>query len=254
MPADGLLLSAVFFVALYFLAPRGLAGGAVLHPRLSLLPVFCAWLWLGAAELGTRMRRAVMGGAVVLSLAALAVRAPVHAGLARQLDEYLSIRESVRPGSVLLPLCYARAGLDEREEPLSDRVEPFVHAASYLAVERQALDLANYEGNKRHFPLLFRPEVNPYTRMGPYGGIEGSPPCVEFLTYSERNQRVIDAVLTWGLEDFERRQAPRWRQRPRKHREERLCVESVKAQLTQAYELADYSRGIGRARLYRLRD
>jgi hypothetical protein len=251
--SDGMLVGAVLFTALYFVAPRGLAGGAVLHPRLSLLPVFCLWLWLAAQPFQRRARLVVVSTAVILSLAALALRYPVHSALAHQLDEYLSVGHATDPQTLLLPLCYARSGVDAQGRSLTQRVEPFVHAASYLAVERRLLELANYEANKGHFPLLFRPEVNPYRRMGPYAGIEGAPPCIDVLAYSQRTRRPVTYVLTWDLEGYEQRATPVWRARPRPHREERACVQSVKAQLAEAYELVDVSEGEGRARLYRLR-
>ncbi len=251
--ADAWLLAAAAVTAIYFAAPRGMATGAALKERLILFPPLLLLPWLGAHPFSARARALLQAGAVCAALALLALRLPTQRALDVQLQEYLAVRESIPRGALLLPLCYEASGIGGDRNPKSSRVAPFIHAAGYLAAERDALQLANYEGNKGHFPLLFRPEWNPYTQLGPYGGIEAAPPCVEFLAFNRVASRPIDHVLTWGLEAYERRMAPEWSERPYKSREARGCVASVRAQLAAAYELVDVSEPNGWARLYKRR-
>lgn len=254
-PADGWLLAAAMSTAVLFAAPRGMAGGAALPPRLILFPPWLLLIWLAAHPFSPRARKLVQGTGALFALAFLALRLPVQRALDAQLQEYLSVRGAVREGAIVLPLCYQRKGIGTigtDGNPVPAHVDPFIHAAGYLAAEKNALQLANYEGNKGHFPTLFRPEWNPYTRMGPYSGIEAEPPCVDFLGFARRVGRPIDAVLTWGLETYERRLAEAGR-RNTKVREAEACLASVREQLREAYELVDVSEPSGLARLYERR-
>jgi hypothetical protein len=251
--SDAWLLACAAATAVYFAAPRGMASGAALKERLILFPPLLLLPWLAAQPFSTRARALLQGGGALAAIALLGTRFPVQRALDAQLQELLSVRDSIPRGALLLPLCYEPRGLEEDGVPLPEAVWPFLHAAGYLAAERDALQLANYEGNKGHFPIVFRPDWNPYTLLGPYGGIEGSPPCVEFRDYGRSAGRPIDYVLTWGLETYERRHAPLWAARPHKFREARACVDSVRAQLERAYELVDVSEPNGWARLYKRR-
>jgi hypothetical protein len=251
--ADAWLLAAAAAVLVYLVAPRGMAGGAALKERLILFPLLLLLPWLAAQPFAPRAFSLLQKGAVCAALALLGLRFPAQRALDAQLREYLSVGGAIPRGALLLPLCYEPRGLGPDGHPLPLRTAPFVHAAGYLAAERDALQLANYEGNKGHFPLLFRPDWNPYTRLGPYSGIESEPPCVEFEAFNQRVSQPIDYVLTWGLETYERRSAEAWAARPHKFREARGCVASVRAQLAAAYELVDVSEPNGWARLYRRR-
>jgi hypothetical protein len=251
--ADGWLLAAAAATAVYFAAPRGMASGAALPERLIVFPPLLLLPWLAGHPFSPRARGLLQAAGASAALAFLGARLPVQRALDAQLQEYLSVRDSIPRGALLLSLCYQAKGLGPGGNPLPSRVAPFIHAAGYLAVEKDALQLANYEGNKGHFPIVFRPEWNPYTRMGPYGGIEADPPCVEFLTFGRSTGRPIDSVLTWGLEAYEAQSAEQWRERPHKFREARACVTSVREQLREGYELVDVSEPTGLARLYQRR-
>jgi hypothetical protein len=250
---DAWLLAAAAATAVYFAAPRGMATGAALKERLILFPPLLLLPWLGSHPFSARARGLLQAGAACAALAFIGLRLPAQRALDAQLQEYLSVRASIPRGALLLPLCYEARGIGGGAKPPFSKVAPFIHAAGYLAAERDALQLANYEGNQGHFPLLFRPEWNPYTQLGVYGGIEADPPCAEFEAFNRVASQPIEYVLTWGLEVYEQRTAPEWVGRPYKFREPRSCLTSVRAQLEDAYELVDVSEPNGWARLYRRR-
>ena len=80
----------------------------------------------------------------------------------------------------------------------------FLHTGSYLAAQTGALNLANYEGNYVHFPLVFRNERNPFVLLGREQGLEGDPPCVDVAEYEASTGASVDYVLLWGVREHQR--------------------------------------------------
>ncbi|MGH7898041.1 MAG: hypothetical protein ACREQQ_08810, partial [Candidatus Binatia bacterium] len=94
----------------------------------------------------------------------------------------------------LLPLTYAERGMRLDGTVLSAVVRPFAHAAGYVAAERRAVLLRNYEADSKVFPLLFRHEVDPYFWIP---GLGGSVPGFVFENYAKDTPGTIDYVLEW---------------------------------------------------------
>jgi hypothetical protein len=228
----GLLLVVAMFLAAYFLAPDSLGGGSLLTPRLNLFPFLGAILWLGTFAWTPRWRRGIQIAAAGIALGFLGVFGQAYARFNDLLAEYLSVLEHVEPDSTLLTLSYAHWGETAEGEMLSFRGAPFLHASGHIAARKRVADLALYEANEDHFPLLYRPDRNPYRHMG---AIEGLPPAVDFLTYPQRTGGRVDYVLLWGLSE-------RWRGHP--------AVGAVVGQLQAAYEPV-YTSERGLVRLFR---
>jgi hypothetical protein len=194
---DALLLAAAVFVLIYFAAPRRIAGGAYLNERLMLFPFLALLLWLGGQPFPPFARRGVQGAGAILSLALLGLHLATFVELGPQLAEMLSVADRLAPRRTLLPLAFAPEGWGFAHE--GPRVRVFLHAASYLAVERGLVNLANYEGNYVHFPLIFRDEVNPFVQLAAEQGLEGEPPCADLEAWNRATGRPIDYILLWGL-------------------------------------------------------
>jgi hypothetical protein len=237
MPADVLLAAAVLFTVFYFVAPRRLAGGAYVNERLALFPFFAVLLWLAARELSPRVRMGAHLAAAALALAALGLHLATYMRLRPQIAEYLQVAPHLQAHHTLLPLAFAPQGwgLSAR----SPRVKVFLHTASYLAAERGVLNLANYEGNYVHFPLLFRNEVNPFVLLAREQGLEGDPPCVDIEAYRRATGKAIDYVLLWGL---------------REHQHDEPCTVRLRAYLESDYTPVFVSEPRRLARLYRRRE
>jgi hypothetical protein len=216
-PADALLLAATLFVLVYFLAPRRMAGGAYLNERLALFPFLALLLWLGARPLAGG--RALVGAGALLALASLSLHAVTYLQLREPMAEYLSAGDALEPEHTLLPLSFAPEGWGMSR--LGPRTKVFLHTASYLAAERGVLNLANYEGNYVHFPLIFRPELNPFVHLADGQGLEGDPPCADLDAYEKATGRTIDVVLLWGLRAHQETGEP--------------CTERLLAQLARDY-------------------
>lgn len=233
VPADALLAAAALFTVLYFVAPRRMAGGAYLNERLLLFPFFALLLWLGARELPARARLVGHAAAAVLALGALSLHLSTYALLRGPIAEYLSAAPHLSPDHTLLPLSFAPQGWGlSRMRP---RTKVFLHTASYLAAERGVLNLANYEGNYVHFPLLFRDELNPFVHLARGQGLEGDPPCVDIEEYEGATGKTVDYVLLWGL---------------RQHQQDEPCTRRLLAHLARGYDPTFVSEPRRLVRLY----
>jgi len=196
-PSDAWLAAAGAFTLLYFLAPRRIAGGAYVNERLQLFPFFALLPWYASQPFPPALRKLVQITGAALALSSLCLHVAAALELRPQAAEMLSVGDRLVPGRTLLPLSFAQQGWGlARERP---RVKVFLHAASYLAAERGLVNLANYEGNYVHFPLIFRDEVNPFVHLAAEQGLEGEPPCADLDNWTRSTGRSIDYVLLWGL-------------------------------------------------------
>ena len=150
----------------------------------------------------------------------------------------------IEPNTTLLPISFSQSGDVAKERPLSLRIDVFLNAAGYIAMERRIVDLWNYEaGQTNHFPILFRPELNPavHLRYAPLdihsGELRALP--TEILGYQECTGGRIDYVLVWGARNRDR---------------EKEIPRLIFRQLHKAYELIYTSPQHGLMQLYRRKD
>jgi len=206
---DGLLLSAVAFLALYFLMPSALAGGLFIDYRLTLFSFFALVLWFAAQPAIQRARWTLRLVAPACALALLGMHVKTYAQCNEALDDLLLASDAIEPDSIFLTLNFAPAGIDADGKPLSVRVGPFRHLAGYIALRRPVVNLVNYEATTGYFPILYRPEVNPYRLMGQDDkvldrGLHLVPPRVDFLSYAKQTGKPVDYILIWGLRSEQR--------------------------------------------------
>ncbi len=202
--SDGLLLAAAAFVFLYFLTPSALSGGLFVNFRLTLYPFFTLMLWFATQPAIHALRWAVRTGACLTTLGLLGLHAHTYALANAYMDDLLGIAEAIEPDHTLLALNYSPAGIGSDGKALSSRVGPFRHAAGHLAVSRHVVNLANYEATTGYFPILYRPDVNPYLHMGKDEqvldhGLHTVPPRVDLLEYQKSTGQPVDYIVIWGL-------------------------------------------------------
>jgi hypothetical protein len=216
--------------------PGSSAGGGTTHDRVSLFFFLSLTLWLAVQPLGRRAERVLVGLAVAATLGLLALRLPRHAEINDYLAEYVSTGATLPRDAVLLPLAFAPEGLRPDGTPLSLRVLPFLHAASWIAAERGVVDLANYEADLGYFPVRFRPEANPYRILRT--GLESRPPCVSLNRYDRLGPRPLEYILLWSARDADRSHP---------------CAQAVFRHLEERYTRVFTSAPRGLAELYRRR-
>jgi hypothetical protein len=155
------------------------------------------------------------------------------------LEEYLSGAHLIERNTTLLPLSLAHYVHPPSQPVLAYKVSPFLHAAGYIAAQRQAVDLLNYEATKDYFPTAFRPGLNPFQHIGVGAELESQPPRADFLTYPQRTGGRVDYVLVWCMHE------PDWNNEDTK---------SIFRQLREGYELIYVSPQRGFMHLYRRKD
>lgn len=237
-PRDGLLLVALVFTLIYFVAPNDLSGGGFIVHRINLY-VFLALLpWLAGFPLGRRERLLLQAGAVAVSLGILGLLWPRYAQVNDGLKEVVAAGEHIPRDTTVLALSYAPFGLAPDGGPLVFRLRPFLHPVGHIAARKRIVDLSLYPADEDYFPIFFTPALNPYDRIGIRDGMEADPPRVDFLGYPERTGGRVDYVLTWRL-DAARRDDP-W-------------VRSALRQLAEGYEPV-YTSPRGWVEVWRSRD
>ncbi len=236
---EGLLVVAAAFGLVYLLAPAKMSGGAVINERLMLLPFLMLVLWFGTAAWRGAARAGLQAAAALIALALFGMHAQDYARVNDYLDEYLSAAELIEPQSTLLALSFSHQGHTPQGRVLTRRFGPFIHASGYIAAQRNVVDLKNYEATTGHFPVVYRPELDPYTHIGVNHGLERQPPLVNFLDYAERTGGSVDYVLLWGIRDRQRYLEP---------------TLEILYQLNQGYELIHTSPQRGYTQLWRRKD
>jgi hypothetical protein len=254
LAGDELLLGVAVLALVYFLIPEGaghdssplarvaeMARHESLTLRFGLYPFLALLLWFAAQPFGLRARVVLQAGAAALTLLFVALNFSNYQRLQPYLEEYCSCRPWIERQATVLPICFAQAGRAEDGRPLCLRVGPFANAAGYLAADAELIDLPNYEARTGYFPILFRPEVNPYRYLGsrPGNGLLEDPPRVDIAGYTAQTGQSIDYVLLYGLRPGQPTGSP-----------ERLILQQLEA----GYECVYQSPQHGLVQLYRRKD
>ncbi|MEN6625118.1 MAG: hypothetical protein ABFD69_02700 [Candidatus Sumerlaeia bacterium] len=195
---DGLLAAALVFVFLYFTAPHEASGGTYVFRRLAPFVVFMLVLWFAANSDRRLIVRPLAALGVAIALVFAVMRLAQISRLNDYIAEYVSVGESIEAPATVLPLCLSPRGTDEDGFFLSLEIWPFSHASGYMAAGRPIVDLSDYEGAMGYFPLLWRPGLNPFTRIE--GEIFDDPFHLVFSGYERNTSGMgrIDYVLVWS--------------------------------------------------------
>lgn len=196
-PADGYGVAAAVLVLVYFAAPVGLAGGGYLNQRLLLFVAFALLLWLAADAALDRLATPLLVVVAGLAVAQLGLHVQSQLRLDADLGEYMAVVPQLEPGRTLLSASFAHRGTAGRGGSL--RIEPFQHVAGRLVAERGIVDLNDYQADRGYFPIVYRPQCNPYRVLGTIDDLEGEPPSVDLSRYPAAGCGEVDYVLLWDL-------------------------------------------------------
>jgi hypothetical protein len=158
------------------------------------------------------------------------------ASLDFHLADILTAAPHVEPRSTLLTLSFSNAGEEDDGSRLALRTWPFVHAGSHFAARIPLVDLSLYEAHEDYFPLVYRPERDPFAYLARHPlDLEAEPPRVDLLSYARRTGGRIDYVLlVW----------------PDAIPQENAAARSLRRQLAAGYERI-FTSPHGLAELYR---
>jgi hypothetical protein len=203
---DGLLVMPVVLLVGYLKAHDAASVHFYIPQRLMFYFFLTLLLWLAGQPMTRRVRWAAALPAVVIAVGFVVSHALKYREFAPQLREFVAAGEKIDRNSTFLPLIFAPRGVNPAGKPSSVDVSPFYMASGYIAAERDAVDLRNYEANTDHFPVRFIPARNPYQELAVGLGFDQVPPKID-LQKVRRAGGEVDYVLIWGLSE-EMRQNP----------------------------------------------
>jgi hypothetical protein len=189
---DAWLLVVVAYLVVYLLAPGSIAGGSFVKQRLVLFVCFAAIFCLGAQVYSTPFRFIVQGAATLWLVGLLVVRMNALNSLSAQVSDLHSAAPLVAPHSTILPLTFATHIEQDPDSTNLSRIRVLLHGAGYLAAERQAVNLANYEARTDYFPLVYNPQNSPaaYARR-----LASGTPDVDLGGYDRERGVQVEYVL-----------------------------------------------------------
>ena len=142
------LILTLILIVIGVAAPDKAAGGLFLRERLSLF-IYLAPLPCISAALIERWQRqfvAILAAAITANIAYLAV---TYVRIEPKIETFVHVVERAGPRSTVLAIMKAN-------EPLGATVSTLSHAVDYAAVERELVDVNNYEPDTGYFPVTFR--------------------------------------------------------------------------------------------------
>jgi hypothetical protein len=197
---DVLLFVPVGLVGVYLRSYDAKALHFYIPHRVMLYAFLTILLWLAGQAMTRRVRWAVVPAACAVSVGFVAAHALKYREFAPQLREFVAAGDQIKPNSTFLPLIFSPRGRTADARVSSIDVAPFYMASGYIAARRDAVDLRNYEGHTDHFPVQFRPALDPYTHLAVGDGLNEVPPKIDIEGY-RRQGGEVDYVMVWGLED-----------------------------------------------------
>jgi hypothetical protein len=197
---DGLILLPLLMLAAYLKAHDPASVHFYVPQRVMFYFFLTILLWLAGQAIGWRVRWTAVPLAIVLALAFLASHALKYREFAPQLNEFVSAGRFIDRNSTFLPLIFSPRGVNAAGKASSIDVSPFYMAAGYIAAERDAVDLRNYEANTDHFPVRFVERLNPYRELAVGMGFDEVPPKIDLERF-RRAGGEVDYILLWGVSD-----------------------------------------------------
>lgn len=142
--ANVFLLLLAAFVAITFFVPSAFAGGQLVTERMSLFVYL-----LPLAVITTNWRRPLAVLLTIVAVANLAFQVVRFRSLSAYMSQFIRNADPVAKNTTLLPLLF------DRDTPGSF-ISVIPHALAYAAIEKELVDLDNYEPATGYFPIRYR--------------------------------------------------------------------------------------------------
>jgi len=192
---DGFLITFIFALVVYFVLPDSMLNGGYFTLRAA---IFSTLLLLICCSYVTKHS----SGSLVAGLSLFAaftvlffIRMPVTMAAADIIKEHMEVRPFIRKGAVVAPFTYDTWGRARNGKVICSRNNIFCHMAQYLSDIHDVLVLDNFEANTGYFPLLWRPELDPFVHLARWPGFQAVPPAADIAAYEEKTGIVVDYVL-----------------------------------------------------------
>ncbi len=232
---DAFLVLIALFLTGYLRARDGSAIALYVPERLALFMVALLILWLASQHLPKRAQFAAAFIAGALTLGWIGLNTIKYRELSHCYEDYMAAAPMIARGETLLSLSYSTQGFDDQGAGISAYTAPLLHVAGYIAADRGAIDLANYEAAAAHFPIQFQKDMGP-AAFGKIEPVRDRPPCADIGGWETKSGRKVDWVLLYWMRDSDAGHP---------------CTQAIRAQLGFAYERVPLMSS--RVELYRRR-
>lgn len=187
------LVALAVSVGLIFVVPSSAAGATLITPRLVYFPLFAAFCWLTIAA--TRRWRIILSSsAVAIALYLWILQWPYLGLFDRHAKEFMTARSAFESRHTL-----AYAPVDDHLPGQPSIAPPIgIHLPGYLAVEKQLLDLSDYQPASTKFPFRFRFQIGPELRSPQNKSQwDWQPSLVDALHYEDQTGVRVDYLMQW---------------------------------------------------------
>jgi len=124
-------------------------------------------LFLAGQRFGQWARTSLICGAMLLTVGFTAVHVGPMRAYDQQIADYVEAGDHTPRGQTLLPLIYSPRGTPLIADWQGLRITPFFSVDQYIAIDRDIIDLRNYEAMLDYFPVRFLPQFNPRNHLSP---------------------------------------------------------------------------------------
>ncbi len=173
-------------------------GGALMDARLEIFFFMLLAAYIGSNAFIQRGTLAIGLSSLFLFAGISDIRTSVIKKTSDAVTDFLSVREYLKPYSVVLPLNFAPNGIDLQGRVLTSMNWIFTHAQEYNGIYMPLIMLDNYEANTDYFPLRWNEDLNPFFHLCRGNGIEAYQPYAVIDQYRNIQKVRIDYIVMRG--------------------------------------------------------
>lgn len=179
-------ISVLVILVLFFFFPDWVASGGDISIRWALFFFYLLIVLIAAKGLPVKQLLLPVAVLVVAQLFCFRYHYNITKELSRDAETLAEAGSHIENDKVLLPLNFSYNWMH-------------INFASYMALDRNIINLDNYEPTKPHFPLIWKKGEAVYDHMPGYGN--RTPPCINIDAYEQSTHHRIDYLSCFYLSD-----------------------------------------------------
>ncbi len=173
------IVSTLLVLVLFFIFPDWVVSGGFISIRWALFFFYMLLIVITAKGLPVKQLLLPVIIMLITHLFFLNYHTQQTKALSADAEMLVEAEKHINNNSVLLPLNFSTNWMQ-------------INFASYMATQKNIINLDNYEATKPHFPLMWKRGEAVYGLMPGYGN--KNPPCINIDAYEQKTHHRIDYV------------------------------------------------------------
>ena len=173
------IVSTLIVLVLFFIFPDWVVSGGFISIRWALFFFYMLLIVITAKGLPVKQLLLPVATMLITHLFFLNYHTQQTKALSADAEMLVEAEKHINNNSVLLPLNFSTNWMQ-------------INFASYMATQKNIINLDNYEATKPHFPLMWKRGESVYGLMPGYGN--KNPPCINIDAYEQTTHHRIDYV------------------------------------------------------------